>query len=146
MASDDLDSHQSLRASSPSPQIPAPVAFASELSIEEQFQYVKPILDAILTGQYGPAKHRHVVFMKGGKQRNAVIGAAWKRGEVTIQEKEELSTCVRRWMQRRQRRQDLGVIPTDPFVRVDEDTVKTDRTKRREVRSDFFVGHHDLCG
>ncbi len=56
--------------------------------------------------------------MKGGKQRNAVIEAAWKRGEVTSGEKEELSTCIVRWMRRRQNRQDMGFLPADPFVAI----------------------------
>ena len=110
---------ESLRPCSPVPQIPAPLAFASELSVEEQFKYVTPVLSAILTGQYEPARQKHVRFMKGGKQRNAVIAAAWKRGEITIGEKEELSTCIVHWMRRRQKRQDLGLSPVDPFVSIE---------------------------
>ncbi|KAI0693328.1 hypothetical protein BC835DRAFT_1082750 [Cytidiella melzeri] len=109
---------ESLRSPSPVPQIPAPVAFASELSVEEQFRYVKPVLAGILTGHFEPAKYKHVGFMKGEKQRNAVTEAAWKRGEVTSQEKEELSRCIVRWMRRRQERQRMGLIPCDPFVTV----------------------------
>ncbi|KAI0093757.1 hypothetical protein BDY19DRAFT_989301 [Irpex rosettiformis] len=109
---------ESLRSLSPVPKAAAPLVFASELSVEEQFRYVTPVLSAILTGQYEPARQKHVGFMKGGKQRNTVIEAAWKRGEVTSQEKEELSTCIVGWMRRRQRRQDLGLLPADPFVTI----------------------------
>lgn len=107
---------ESLRSPSPEPQVPAPLAFAASLTVEEQFRYVKPVLVGILTGQFQPAKEKHIGFMKGGKQRNAVVDSAWKRGEVTTAEKEALSTCIVRWMQRRQKRQDMGLIPQDPFI------------------------------
>lgn len=120
MISDVQSTQEMLREPSPMPCIPAPVAFASELSIEEQLRYVKPVLVGILTGQYAPARAKHIGFMKGGKQRNAVTEAAWKRGEVTAQEKAKLNTCIRRWMQRRLKSQELGLIPSDPFVKVDD--------------------------
>jgi hypothetical protein len=116
MICDEELSDESLRSLSPEPQVPAPIAFASELSVEEQFRYVKPVLVGILTGQFEPAREKHVRFMKGGKQRNTVTDAAWKRGEVTSIEKEQLSTCIVRWTRRRQRRQDTGLIPRDPCL------------------------------
>ena len=124
-----------LREPSPAPEMPVPVAFASELSVEEQFCYVKPVLEAILTGRYEPAKHKHVGFMKGGKQCNAVTAAAWKRGEVSIEEKAKLSMCIRQWMHRRQGRQELGLLAPDPFGDADN---RTDTKVRRKI-SIFFL-------
>ncbi|KAI0345095.1 hypothetical protein BDW22DRAFT_1353961 [Trametopsis cervina] len=122
-----------LRSSSPEPHIPAPVAFASDLSIEEQFRYTKPVLAAILTGRYTPAREKHIGFMKGGKQRNAVTMAAWKRGEVTNVEKEELSMCIVRWMRLRQKRQDAGLIPPDIFVGAEGADPSSHENKQIEI-------------
>lgn len=115
---DGLPSDEVLRCPSPPPELPAPTAFAHELSVAEQSAYVKPVLAALMNGQYEPAKWRHVDFMKGGKARQTVTNSAWQRGEVSHKEKNELSDCIRRWMRRRLRRQELGAIPADAALEV----------------------------
>lgn len=115
-AAPDEHMDEQLRASSPPPPLPAPTAFGHELAVFEQFDYVKPVLVALMNGQYRPALARHVGFMKGGRSRTAVTMEAWKRGEVSHRDKDELDVCIRRWIQRRLRRQELGLIPTDELV------------------------------
>lgn len=102
-------------ARSPSPA-PTGEAFSTQLPISEQFAYTKQVLVALLNGQYLPARHLHIGFMKGGKSRDKVTSAAWKRGELSHRDKEELSTCIRRWMRRRGQRQALGVLAHDVSV------------------------------
>lgn len=110
------ESEEQLRAPSPPPAIPAPTAFGHDLTIEEQFEYVKPVLAALLNGRHRPSLPRHIDFMKGGRARNRVTNSAWKRGELTHEDRDALSMCIQRWMRRRLRRQELGLLPPDVGV------------------------------
>jgi hypothetical protein len=102
-----------LRELSPSPVLPAPIAFAHELTLMQQFEYVKPVLIALLNGRHTPSRERHVGFMKGGRTRARVESTAWRRGEVSHRDRDELSRCIYQWMRRRSRRQELGLVPAD---------------------------------
>ncbi|THH01653.1 hypothetical protein EW026_g1088 [Hermanssonia centrifuga] len=131
MTFDDNVDEESLRAPSPDPKEPAPIAFAHDLTIPEQFEYSKPVLVALMNGEYPPATHLHVAFMKGGRWRNQVTSSAWKRGELSHKEKEELSDCIRRWMHKRMVRQKLGLVPPDTAVRMqDGDHVSPDEKQQ----------------
>lgn len=130
---DGAPSDEVLRCPSPPPELPAPTAFAHELSVAEQLAYVKPVLAALMNGQYEPAKWRHVDFMKGGKARQTVTNSAWQRGEVSHKEKNELSDCIRRWMRRRLRRQELGAIPADAALEVGTERPGPPRAPVKEV-------------
>ena len=106
LAEEGLDD-ENLRYPSPMPELPVTGVMFLQLSISEQFQYTTPVLVALLNGQYLPARKLHIGFMKGGKSRNAVASAAWKRGDVSHKDKADLSTCIRWWMRRRQILYDL---------------------------------------
>ena len=111
-------SEESLKASSPVPQLPVTAVSFIQLEIPQQFEYTKPVISALLNGQYEPAKQRHVQFMKGGRAREQVNESAWKRGDLSHKDKEELSVCIRRWMRRRERRQELELVPRDVQVEI----------------------------
>ena len=89
-----------------------------QLEIPQQFEYTKSVLAALLSGQYIPGKGRHIQFMKGGRSREQVNESAWTRGDLSHKDKEELSTCIRRWMKRRERRQELELVPYDVQVEI----------------------------
>ena len=100
-----------LRAPSPLPSLPAPdsMEFEAELSIAEQFEYVKPILAAVLDDVYGPAKARNEGFMRGGGARKKVLDAVPPRGSLTGMDKEEVAFLVRSWAWRREKRREMGL-------------------------------------
>ncbi|KAJ3552298.1 hypothetical protein NM688_g4221 [Phlebia brevispora] len=104
-------SEDTLRTASPVPVLPMEAADFIALPIPEQFQYIKPVLVSLLNGLYHPANELHTDFMKGGKSRNRVVSAAWKRGDLTHQDKEELAICIRQWVRRREKREALGLVP-----------------------------------
>lgn len=135
---------EKLRAASPSPPVPAPTAFGHELTIQEQFEYVKPVLIAILNGQHArPALQRHIAFMKGGRSRTQVSNSAWRRGEVSHHDRDELSRCVLRWMRRRQRRQELGFVPADDGVLV-RDGGFPDGIEAVNLSACILISHSDM--
>ena len=121
---------EKLRAQSPTPHIPILAVDFVQLTIAEQLEYVKPVLSALLNGQYLPARRLHIGFMKGGKSRTQVAASAWKRGDVSHKDKEELSTCIRRWMARRETRQALGVVPHDAQLPDDDPAAAADNQVR----------------
>ncbi|TBU35579.1 hypothetical protein BD311DRAFT_860098 [Dichomitus squalens] len=100
-----------LRAPSPLPALPAPgpIAFETELSVAEQFEYVKPVLAAVLDDAYGPAKARNEGFMRGGGARRKVLDAVPPRGSLTAMEKEEVAFLVRSWAWRMGKRREMGL-------------------------------------
>ncbi|KAI0723841.1 hypothetical protein C8T65DRAFT_90485 [Cerioporus squamosus] len=100
-----------LRAPSPLPDLPAPSpeTFEYELEIAEEFEYIKPILAAVLNNEYGPAKARHEGFMRGGGARRKVLDAIPLRGSLNAKEKEEVAYYVRSWARRRDRRREMGL-------------------------------------
>lgn len=118
------ETDEQLRAASPPPTLPAPTAFAHDLTIAEQFAYTKPVLAALLNGRHAPSLPRHMGFMRGGRARRAVINGAWKRGELGPRDQDELDACVRRWMRRRFRRQQLGLVPPDERVIARDDAAQ----------------------
>ncbi|KAI0331078.1 hypothetical protein GY45DRAFT_1361029 [Cubamyces sp. BRFM 1775] len=100
-----------LRAPSPLSSLPPPdpLEFEYDMSIAEQFEYVKPVLAAVLEGQYAPALQRHEGFMRGAGARQKVLDAVPLRGSLSAREKEEVAFLVRSWARRRERRREMGV-------------------------------------
>ena len=113
-------SEESLRATSPVPVNPQDPADFIGLSIPEQFECTKPVLLSLVKGLYPPANDLHIGFMKGGKSRNRVASAAWKRGDLSYQDKDELAICIHRWMRRRSKRQARGLVEEDVGVEINE--------------------------
>ncbi|RPD66532.1 hypothetical protein L227DRAFT_570406 [Lentinus tigrinus ALCF2SS1-6] len=100
-----------LRAPSPLPELPAPKpeTFEYDLEVAEEFEYIKPVLAAVLDNEYGPAKARHEGFMRGGGARRKVLDAIPLRGSLSAKEKEEVAYYVRSWARRRERRREMGL-------------------------------------
>ncbi|RDX56347.1 hypothetical protein OH76DRAFT_1368922 [Lentinus brumalis] len=100
-----------LRSPSPLPELPAPSpeTFQYDMEIAEEFEYIKPILAAVLDNEYGPAKARHEGFMRGGGARRKVLDAIPLRGSLNAKEKEEVAYYVRSWARRRDRRLEMGL-------------------------------------
>ncbi|CDO73653.1 hypothetical protein BN946_scf185014.g123 [Trametes cinnabarina] len=121
------DGDEELRAPSPLPSLPppAPEAFEYDLSISEQFEYVKPVLAAIIDGRYGPALQRHEGFMRGAGARRKVLDSVPLRGSLSAREKEEVAYLVRSWARRRERRREMGLsteYPQDKLYPPEGDT------------------------
>lgn len=98
-----------LRSTSPLPRAPFPYKSKEKLSIGEQFEYVKPVLAAVIEGEYEPAKQRHVDFMRGAAARRNVCESGYSRGSLRPREVEELLDLVMRWSRRREKRKELGI-------------------------------------
>ncbi|OSD08458.1 hypothetical protein PYCCODRAFT_1448687 [Trametes coccinea BRFM310] len=109
-----------LRAPSPLPPLPppAPEVFEYDLSIAEQFEYVKPVLAAVLEGRYGPAMQRHEGFMRGAGARRKILDSVPLRGSLSAKEKEEVAYLVRSWAKRRERRREMGLSTEYPHERL----------------------------
>lgn len=100
----DSEDHDMLHApSSPPAALPAD-GFASDFPIKNQFAYVKPVLSAILRGEYGPAMERHDAFMRSAASRQEICNSATARGDLSGEEVEELERCIRHWMRRKDKR------------------------------------------
>lgn len=119
MPNEDL-SEEALRAASPVPVLPRNAEDFMNLSIPEQFEYTKPVLLSLVKGLYHPANDLHIGFMKGGKSRSRVASAAWKRGDLTYQDKEALAICIQRWLRRRSERQALDLVEADVGLQINE--------------------------
>lgn len=92
------------RALSPEPLNPPPACTEfSELSIPQQFAYVKPILSMILNEHYEPTRARHNAFIKGGQHRVNVCKSAGARGDLKSEEVNELTARLCRWALRGER-------------------------------------------
>lgn len=115
---DEDSDEEKLQAATPPPALPTSAVDFIQLSVEAQFEYTKSVLSALLNGKYLPSRDLHVAFMKGGKLRNQVTASAWKRGDVSHKDKEVLSTCIRRWMIKREKRQALSILPQDEQVEI----------------------------
>lgn len=100
-----------LRAPSPLPELPAPSpeTFQYDMEIAEEFEYIKPVLAAVLDNEYGPARARHEGFMRGGGARRKVLDAIPLRGSLNAKEKEEVAYYVRSWARRRDQRREMGL-------------------------------------
>jgi|ERR1700722_4531193 len=99
------DINDSDRPPSPEPVDPVPSSEEfTQLSIPEQFAYVKPILVATLNDAYAPAKGRHDGFIRGGKYRADVGKSVAMRGNISVQECREFLHCLTRWALRDERR------------------------------------------
>ncbi|TCD67297.1 hypothetical protein EIP91_000320 [Steccherinum ochraceum] len=105
------EDEDALRASTPIPDIPPPKFFES-IPVDEQFEYVKPILIAMLQNRYEPGRARHNAFMNAAT-RQGVLDSEHLSGDLRADELEELGPLLRRWIRRRRRRQALGLIPDD---------------------------------
>lgn len=102
-----------MREASPTPIVPTTSKFAFQYTIPEQFEYVKPVLVAVLQQRYGPARNRHEAFMGSAASRRRVCDSNHSKGNLRALEVEELDVTLRRWVRRRQKRQELGLIPLD---------------------------------
>ncbi|KAI0958061.1 hypothetical protein AcW1_006245 [Taiwanofungus camphoratus] len=115
-ADDDIDPYSELeddtvlRIASPLPSLPAPspLDFTTNLSIADQFNYVKPVLAAVIKGEFEPARDRHDAFMRGAAARQKVCETAFARGNLRHEEVEELLRLVRGWARRREKREGLN--------------------------------------
>ncbi|KAI0362547.1 hypothetical protein OH77DRAFT_1515775 [Trametes cingulata] len=109
-----------LRAPSPLPSLPPPPPeeFEYDLSIAEQFDYVKPVLAAVLEGEYAPARERHEGFMRGAGARRKVLDSVPVRGSLSAKEKEEVAYLVRSWARRRERRREMGLSVEYPLEKL----------------------------
>jgi hypothetical protein len=123
------------RAPSPLAVIPLPGDFG-DLSMAEQFAYTKPVLTAILNGEYPPARQRHEDFIKGGSARKGVTDNACARGAVVPEDVDRLQEHLLWWALRgehRAKRLDVSE-PAIPMVPVrDPDTAKIVRPFCNEV-------------
>ena len=102
-----------MRAPSPTSTLLAPSKSPFRLSIAEQFEFVKPVLVAVLQGKYDPVRARHEAFMGSGASRRNVCDTNHHKGDLRARDVEELDVIVRQWVRRRQKRQDLGFVPRD---------------------------------
>ncbi|KAI0636580.1 hypothetical protein C8Q77DRAFT_1215574 [Trametes polyzona] len=143
-----------LRAPSPLPTLPAPApeVFEYDMEISEEFEYVKPVLAAMIEGQYAPARARHEGFMRGAGARQKVLDAVPLRGSLSAREKEEVAYLVRSWARRRERRRELGLsidYPPDKLYPPDEggpQPVSGARSAVREVNGRGVGGGDDDGG
>ncbi|KAJ6622865.1 hypothetical protein B0H10DRAFT_1944195 [Mycena sp. CBHHK59/15] len=86
---------------SPEPRDPPPDGDAfADLPVHEQFVYAKPVLQAILRGEYPPARTVHDRFIGGGQGRNAVAKEAGERGTMNPRDVEAFHKCVVEWCMR----------------------------------------------
>lgn len=85
---------------SPSPELtdppPSADAFAN-LSIHAQLAYVKPVLSAIIQGEYTPANKSHEAFMRGGAARSSLMKRAAVRGGLDPNEVKRSQKLIARW-------------------------------------------------
>ena len=98
-----------LHAPTPEPVFPPPKDF-EDLSLPEQFEYVKPVLGAVIDGRFEPANKRHDQFMRGAAERRKVCETGYSRGSLRQDEVEELLRLILRWTMKREKRRELGII------------------------------------
>lgn len=90
------------RGPSPTPLDPPPSTEDFEdLTIREELAYVKPILSAIMTSSYSPARERHNGYLKGGKARQRLVASAAARGAISVRDVDALDAYIRRWAMRK---------------------------------------------
>ncbi|KZT70075.1 hypothetical protein DAEQUDRAFT_756501 [Daedalea quercina L-15889] len=111
-ASDTEILDDTLRVPTPEPATPPPESF-EDLSLTEQFDYVKPVLMAVIEGRFVPANERHDNFMRGATARRLVCESGYTRGSLRQDEVEELLHLIRHWAARRERRRELGILVGD---------------------------------
>ncbi|KAI0053936.1 hypothetical protein FA95DRAFT_1551717 [Auriscalpium vulgare] len=75
---------------------PTPEEFC-DLSVQEQFAYIKPVLRAILDGAYKPASDRHNAFMRGGTSRQRLRKSATGKGSLSPRDAVRLGAIVQQW-------------------------------------------------
>ncbi|KAF7311247.1 hypothetical protein MKEN_01026300 [Mycena kentingensis (nom. inval.)] len=96
---DDALFEQLLREQSPQPLTRPPEDF-SELPIREQFVCAKPVLMAILRGEYAPAMPLHDMFLAGGKKRETVGKSAGENGMMDPVDIQKLRRFLVEWVLR----------------------------------------------
>jgi hypothetical protein len=69
-----------------------------QLSIREQFAYIKPVIKAVLNETYLPARDRHQAFMQGGPSRLRLRKAATGKGALTAREVSQLGMVLQCWV------------------------------------------------
>lgn len=77
-------------------QPPLPAAFC-QLSIREQFAYVKPVMRAIMGNTYEPVRERHKAFMTQ-RSRQALRSQSHGIGDLSVPEFNQLGKVVQRWL------------------------------------------------
>ncbi|THH31120.1 hypothetical protein EUX98_g3076 [Antrodiella citrinella] len=101
------DDEEALRADTPIPEMPPPKYFET-LSIDEQFEYVKPVLSAILQERYEPIRARHDAYMRSAAYRQQVVDQNHDSGQLKGYELEQLGPLIRQW--RRTKRYEFVAI------------------------------------
>ncbi|TFY62705.1 hypothetical protein EVJ58_g3701 [Rhodofomes roseus] len=104
----EIADEDALRPPTPEPPMP-PLEDFEELTLTEQFEYVKPVLEAVIDGRFEPANQRHDQFMRGAAARRAVCESGYTRGSLKQDEVEALLRLVRRWATKKEKRRALGV-------------------------------------
>ncbi|KAH7914017.1 hypothetical protein BJ138DRAFT_1144736 [Hygrophoropsis aurantiaca] len=117
---EDIDTEEDpelpIRGPSPVPVLPLSRPFV-DLTIHEQFGYVKPVLLAVLNGTYAPARSRHDRFIKGGAARTSLQQDAAVRGDLSPAEIKKIQTHLCEWTLRQDRfakRMDVDTPQIDP--------------------------------
>ncbi|KAJ7286382.1 hypothetical protein C8J57DRAFT_1287514 [Mycena rebaudengoi] len=107
---DDDDGPEDARPS-PEPLDPLPSGTAfSELTMREQFVHAKPVLAAILRGEYAPARGIHDLYTGGGLNgRTMVAEAAGDRGLMDPKDVEEVQKYLVEWCMRNEKRHTNGL-------------------------------------
>ena len=83
-----------------SPQLTDPPPSAddfADLPMRIQLAYVRPVLKAILQGNYSPAIKKHEAFMHGGAARSSLMKRAAVRGGLDPNEVKESQRLISRW-------------------------------------------------
>lgn len=136
-----------MHTSTPEPVSP-PLEDFEDLSIAEQFEYVKPVLGAVIDGRFEPANKRHDQFMRGAAERRKVCESGYSRGSLQQDEVEELLHLVRRWATKREKRRELGIILDDrdmrPSAEEDGACIETSQVRSFHSRllSTLYIHRH----
>ncbi|KAG9318924.1 hypothetical protein JVU11DRAFT_1036 [Chiua virens] len=76
---------------------PLPEDFEN-LSVRAQLAYVKPVLRAILSKQYAPARNKHEAFMRGGAARSGLWKSAGVRGGLDARFIKGVQKAICKWV------------------------------------------------
>ncbi|KAG8217939.1 hypothetical protein J3R82DRAFT_6106 [Butyriboletus roseoflavus] len=77
---------------------PPPAEDFEDLPIRTQLAYVKPILHAILSKEYVPAREKHEAFMRGGSERVALLKSAGIRGGMDARFVKAVQKAICKWV------------------------------------------------
>lgn len=77
---------------------PPPADKFAGLSVRAQLAYVKPVLRAILSKEYAPARDKHEAFMKGGSARVGLLKSAGIRGGMDARFVKAVQKAICKWV------------------------------------------------